>query len=48
MDVGANAIVIGPIMIGDDVAIGAGAVVLKDVPANCVAVGNPARIIARP
>ncbi len=48
VDVGANAIVIGPIMIGDDVAIGAGAVVLKDVPANCVAVGNPARIIARP
>lgn len=47
VDIGANAIVIGPITIGDDVAIGAGAVVLKDVPANCVAVGNPARIIQR-
>ena len=48
VDVGANAIIIGPITIGDDVAIGAGAVVLKDVPANSVAVGNPARIIPRP
>lgn len=48
VDIGANAIVIGPITVGDDVAIGAGAVVLKDIPANCVAVGNPARIIPRP
>ena len=48
VDVGANAVIIGPINIGDDVAIGAGAVVLKDVPANHVAVGNPARVIARP
>lgn len=47
VDIGANAIIIGPISIGDDVAIGAGAVVLKDIPANCVAVGNPARVIAR-
>jgi len=47
VDIGANAIVIGPITIGDDVAIGAGAVVLKDVPAGHIAVGNPARILAR-
>ena len=47
VDVGANAVIIGPITIGDDCAIGAGAVVLKDVPAKHVAVGNPARIIAR-
>ncbi|MFT3886352.1 MAG: DapH/DapD/GlmU-related protein [Flavobacteriales bacterium] len=47
VDVGANAIIIGPITIGDDVAIGAGAVVLKDVPARHVAVGNPARTIPR-
>ncbi|HRH39960.1 MAG TPA: DapH/DapD/GlmU-related protein [Flavobacteriales bacterium] len=47
VDVGANAIIIGPITIGNDVAIGAGAVVLKDVPANSVAVGNPARTIPR-
>lgn len=48
VDVGANAVIIGPITIGDDVAIGAGAVVLRDVPAKHVAVGNPARIISRP
>lgn len=47
VDIGANAIIIGPISIGDDAAIGAGAVVLKDVPAGHVAVGNPARVIAR-
>lgn len=46
VDIGANAIIIGPITIGDDAAIGAGAVVLKDVPAGHVAVGNPARILA--
>ncbi len=48
VNIGANAVIIGPITIGDDCAIGAGAVVLKDVPARHVAVGNPARIIARP
>lgn len=47
VDVGANAIIIGPITIGSDVAIGAGAVVVKDVPANSVVVGNPGRIIPR-
>ena len=47
VDIGANAVIIGPITIGDNVAIGAGAVVLKDVPANCVAVGNPMRIVPR-
>lgn len=47
VDIGANAVIIGPITIGSDVAIGAGAVVLKDVPPNNVAVGNPARIIPR-
>lgn len=48
VDIGANAVIIGPITIGDDVAIGAGAVVLRDVPSKHVAVGNPARVIARP
>lgn len=40
-----GAIVIGEISIGDGAIIGAGAVVVKDVPPNSVAVGNPARII---
>ena len=47
VDIGANAIVIGPIIIGHDVLIGAGAVVFKDVPPNSVVVGNPGRIIPR-
>lgn len=47
VDIGANAVIIGPITIGDDAAIGAGAVVVRDVPAGHVAVGNPARTILR-
>lgn len=43
VDIGANAVIIGPITIGNDVAIGAGSVVLKDVPADHIAVGNPAQ-----
>jgi putative colanic acid biosynthesis acetyltransferase WcaB len=43
VDVGCNAIILGPIRIGNDVTIGAGAVVLTDIPDGCVAVGNPAR-----
>ncbi|UYQ65747.1 sugar O-acetyltransferase [Streptomyces peucetius] len=34
-----------PITIGDNSVIGAGAVVTKDVPANVVALGNPARVV---
>ena len=43
--IGAGAKIIGNITIGDDVDIGANAVVLKDVPANSIVVGNPGRII---
>jgi maltose O-acetyltransferase len=35
------------VTIGDNTVVGAGAVVVKDLPANVVAVGNPARIIRR-
>lgn len=45
--VGAGAKIIGPITIGDNCRIGANACVYKDVPANCVVVGNPMRIIQR-
>lgn len=37
--------VIGPVKIGNNAIVGANAVVLNDVPDNCVAVGVPARII---
>lgn len=40
-----NSVVAGGIKIGNNVTIGAGSVVLKDVPDNCVVIGNPARII---
>lgn len=41
----AGAIVIGAIKIGNNVIVGAGAVVTKDVPNNAVVAGNPAKII---
>ena len=44
VDIGAGAKILGKIRIGDDVAIGANAVVLTDVPANSIAVGVPAVI----
>jgi serine O-acetyltransferase len=47
VDIGAGAALLGPIRIGDDVSIGANAVVITDVPANSIAVGVPARILPR-
>ena len=41
----AGACVIGGIKIGNNVTIGANAVVTKDIPDNCIVVGNPAKII---
>ncbi|MBJ6645845.1 sugar O-acetyltransferase [Streptomyces griseoincarnatus] len=41
--IGGGAIVCPGVTIGDNSVIGAGAVITKDVPANVVAVGNPAR-----
>lgn len=45
VSLGANVTIIGRVNIGNNVIIGAGSVVAKDVPDNCVVVGNPARII---
>ena len=33
------------VTIGENSIIGAGAVLTRDIPANCIAVGNPARVI---
>lgn len=41
----ANAIVLGNVNIGDGAVIGAGCIVIKDVPADKIAVGSPMRII---
>lgn len=45
VSLGANVTIIGKVHIGNNVTIGAGSVVVKDLPDNCVAVGNPARVI---
>jgi serine O-acetyltransferase len=47
VDIGAGAKILGSIRIGDDVAIGANAVVLTDVPPRSIAVGIPARVLPR-
>lgn len=43
--VGTNAIVLKGVSIGDNSIIGAGSVVTKSVPENCIAAGNPCRVI---
>lgn len=43
--IGANAIIMPGVTIGDEVVIGAGSVVTRDVPSNTIIAGNPARII---
>ncbi len=47
VDIGTGAKILGAIKIGDDVVIGANAVVLQDIPANSLAVGVPAKIKPR-
>lgn len=42
--IGANATIIAGVTIGKNAMVGTGAVVTKDVPANAIVVGNPARI----
>ncbi|MBN1882258.1 MAG: hypothetical protein JW885_08810 [Deltaproteobacteria bacterium] len=43
--IGGGAIILGDVTIGRGAVVGAGSVVNRDVPDNCVAVGNPARIV---
>jgi putative colanic acid biosynthesis acetyltransferase WcaB len=47
VDIGANVCIIGDVNIGNNVVIGAGSVVVKNVPSDCVVVGNPARVLER-
>ena len=47
VDIGCHVCILGGVTIGDDAVIGAGAVVLQDVPAGATAVGVPAKIIKR-
>lgn len=43
--IGAGAVILPGITIGDDSVIGAGSVVTKDIPSGVVAAGNPCRIL---
>lgn len=43
--IASRAIILGGVTIGNNSVIGAGSVVTKDIPPNCFAAGNPARVI---
>ncbi len=43
--IGANSVICPGVTIGDNTVIGAGSVVTRDIPANCVAAGNPCKVI---
>ena len=45
--IGSHVIILPGVCIGRHAAIGAGRVVTRDIPANCLAVGNPARVVRR-
>lgn len=45
--ISSGAKVLGPFRVGDDVKIGAGSVVLKEIPDNCTVVGIPGTIVKR-
>ena len=43
--IGGNAVILPGVVIGDNAVIGAGSVVTKNIPSNCIAAGNPCRVI---
>lgn len=43
--IGSNVIILKDVKIGDGAVIAAGAIVTRDIPANVVAAGNPARVV---
>ena len=45
--IGGNVVVLSGVTIGDRCVIGAGSVVTRDIPAGCLAFGNPCRVIRR-
>ena len=45
--VGAGVTICPGVTIGENSVIGAGSVVVHDIPANCIAVGNPCRVLRR-
>lgn len=45
MWIGGNAVIVGGVSIGNNVVIGGGSVVTRDIPDGVVAAGNPCRVI---
>lgn len=45
MFIGMNTTILKGVHIGNNVVIGAGSFVNKDIPDNCVAAGNPCKVI---
>lgn len=43
--IGINSIIMPGVRIGDEVVVGAGSVVTKDIPSNTAVAGNPARVL---
>lgn len=46
-DIGSNVVIIGDVTLGNNVSVGAGSVVIKNVPSNSIVIGNPGRIIKK-
>lgn len=45
--IGMNCMIMKGVTIGDNSIIGAGSIVTKDIPANCIAVGSPCKVIRK-
>lgn len=45
--IGGGSVILPGVTIGDNTTIGAGSVVVKSIPANCLAVGNPCRVVRK-
>ena len=45
--VGGDTVILGGVTIGSNVVIGAGSVVTNDIPSDCIAVGNPCRVLRK-
>ena len=47
MWIGGNVCIMPGVTVGDNVVIGAGSVVTKDIPNSVIAVGNPCRVVRK-